>query len=233
MAITQDQKRVIDSILSLFETGSLPDGKAYGRIAILADGAGISYGKHQSTDRANSLDKVISLYLSRKSNQRLSELYNKLVVTNHTTKFSSINSADSETKELVNLLSSLGSDIEMQKAQDEVFDRDYWNPAMLQFEDAGCNLAISALALYDTAIQSGPGRIKTIRNMFPAKSPKNGGDEIVWVKAYIDARSRYLLSSSNSLVRASSYRTAEMKKIAESQNWNLQPPLIVRGIKIR
>jgi len=50
--ITAPQKHAIDCIISIFETGRVPTAAAYATCTILPDGAGISYGKHQSTDRA-------------------------------------------------------------------------------------------------------------------------------------------------------------------------------------
>jgi hypothetical protein len=63
--ITKDQKKVIDSVLSIFETGKVPTPASYSTCAILTDGAGISYGKHQATDRAGSLDKIVDLYIQQ------------------------------------------------------------------------------------------------------------------------------------------------------------------------
>jgi len=61
--ITAPQKHAIDCIISIFETGRVPTAAAYATCTILPDGAGISYGKHQSTDRAGSLDKVVQRYI--------------------------------------------------------------------------------------------------------------------------------------------------------------------------
>ena len=59
MTLTPSQKHAIDCVLSIFETGRVPTAASYSTCTILADGAGISYGKHQSTDRAGSLDLVV------------------------------------------------------------------------------------------------------------------------------------------------------------------------------
>ncbi len=42
--VTDQQKRAIDSIISIFETGRVPTPAAYATCAVLKDGAGISYG---------------------------------------------------------------------------------------------------------------------------------------------------------------------------------------------
>ena len=56
---TPAQKHVIDCVLSIFETGRVPTSASYSTCSILADGAGISYGKHQCTDKSGSLDLVV------------------------------------------------------------------------------------------------------------------------------------------------------------------------------
>jgi len=63
MSITDQQKRAIDSIISIFETGRVPTPAAYATCAVLKDGAGISYGKHQCTDKSGSLDLVCKRYI--------------------------------------------------------------------------------------------------------------------------------------------------------------------------
>ncbi len=60
--ITPQQKKIIDAIVSINETGKIPSEKSYSTVAILADGAGISYGKHQATDKSGSLDKIVKKY---------------------------------------------------------------------------------------------------------------------------------------------------------------------------
>ena len=64
MTLTTSQKHAIDCVLSIFETGRTPTAASYATCTILADGAGISFGKHQCTDRAGSLDLVVKRYIA-------------------------------------------------------------------------------------------------------------------------------------------------------------------------
>jgi hypothetical protein len=61
--ISEKQKKTIDSVVSIFETGRIPTAASYSTCSILNDGAGISYGKHQCTDKAGSLDLVCKRYI--------------------------------------------------------------------------------------------------------------------------------------------------------------------------
>ena len=57
MPITVEDARRIKSIVSVFETGKAEGDPA--AVVVLPDGAGISYGLHQATDRAGSLDEIV------------------------------------------------------------------------------------------------------------------------------------------------------------------------------
>ncbi len=74
---------------------------------------------------------------------------------------------------LINLLKSAGSDKIMQQAQDEVFNSNYWNPAVEHCKNIGLTTALGHLVVYDTCIHSGPGRVSSLRAKFPEKSPAN------------------------------------------------------------
>ncbi len=234
MSITPQQKHVIDCVLSIFETGRIPTAASYGTCSILNDGAGISYGKHQCTDKAGSLDLVCKRYIELGGQQAEPlKQYMNYLATNESTKFNNITANyPAWLNSLINLLKSAGSDVKMQQAQDEVFDKNYWLPAVNHANNIGLKTALGHLIVYDSTIHSGPSGVTIIRNLFPQKSPANGGDEKEWCLAYINARRNWLLKNPNQLVQKTIYRMDALKAIADSGNWNLNIPLIVRGVKI-
>jgi chitosanase len=231
--INQEQKFAIDAIISIFETGKVPSAKSYSTCTILADGAGISYGKHQCTDKAGSLDRVVRTYI-RMQGEYANDLakYLPLLENNASTKVPPKGPWGTEVTQLVEKLRLAGNDPIMWRAQDEVFDEDYFMPALQHARDAGLTTALGLLAIYDTCIHSGPSRVLTHRKAFPELSPKNGGDEHKWIIAYLNARKQWLLSRSNSLVRKTIYRQDAMLELAASNNWQLALPLKVRGVKV-
>ncbi len=232
MAVSESQKKVIDSVLSIFETGRLPTPSAYSTCAILTDGAGISYGKHQCTDRSGSLDKIVDLYITRggKQAEELKQFVPKLV-TNETAKVDPRN-VPSWAKYLMGVLKTAGADPVMQSCQDEIFDANYWIPALGHINQIGLKTALGALVIYDTCIHSGPGGVAIIRARFPEAAPCNGGDEKAWVGAYVNARRSWLAANKNPIVQGTVYRMDAFKEIIRSGNWDLNTPLIVRGTKI-
>lgn len=232
MTISSDQKRVIDSVLSIFETGRIPTPASYSTCSILTDGAGISYGKHQATDRAGSLDKIVDLYIQQggKHGEELKQFLPKLSA-NESAKVDP-KSPPSWAKYLMGVLREAGKDPVMQAAQDAIFDSCYWAPAVGHAVNIGLTTALGHLVVYDTCIHSGPGGVAVIRARFPQASPANGGDEKAWITAYISARRVWLAGNSNPLVQKTVYRQDTLMEIVKSENWSLKVPLTVRGVKI-
>jgi chitosanase len=232
MPVSDSQKKVIDSVLTIFETGRLPSPSAYATCAILSDGAGISYGKHQSTDRSGTLDKIVDLYIAKGGKQadELKQFVPKLAL-NETAKLDPKN-IPSWAKYLMGVLKTAGTDPVMQAAQDEVFDANYWVPAMGHVQRIGLQTGLGALVVYDTCIHSGSGGVAIIRARFPETAPCNGGDEKAWVLAYIKARREWLAANKNPIVQRTVYRMDAFSEIARSGNWELATPLTVRGVKI-
>lgn len=228
--ITTPQKHAIDCIISIFETGRIPTAAAYATCTILPDGAGISYGKHQSTDRAGSLDKVVQRYIEL-GGQHAAAFRPMLPY------FASNKSASeppkgpwsAETTAAVNLLKQAGTDPVMHRAQDEVFDANYWLPAVNICKEAKLVTPLAHAVVYDGLIHGG---FQVVRNRFAAVPPAKGGDEKTWVKEYLKARRAWLSASANELLRRTVYRQDVFEAIIATGNWDLTLPLVVRGVTI-
>ena len=232
MSVSKDQKHAIDCILSVFETGRVPTAASYSTCTILRDGAGISYGKHQATDNAGSLDKIVQKYIAAGGAQAEAlKPYVARLAANETAKLNP--SAPPEwAQSLVNILKQAGADPKMQQAQDEVFDENYWNPAVSHAKAIGLATALGHAVIYDTCIHSGPGRVATHRAAFPQASPANGGSEQEWVKAYVAARKAWLLSNKNPIVQKTIYRMEAFENLMAAGNWALTFPFTVRGVRV-
>jgi len=188
MSVTKEQKVFIDSVLSINETGKLPSPTAYSTVTILKDGAGISYGKHQSTDRSGSLDAIVMRYLDLNGSMASNfDPYLSKLNANFTTKVDPSN-PPADVKALMKLLADAGKDPIMQRAQDEIFDEQYWMPSVNKGKAMKLTLPLSYLALYDTCIHSGSGRIDALRKVFPEVPPFSGGDVKAWTRAFLSAR---------------------------------------------
>jgi len=233
MKYTPEQKHAIDCVLAVFETGKVPTAASYSTCTVLKDGAGISYGKHQCTDKAGSLDLVCKKYIEL-GGARAAELSQYLphLATNESAKVDPKGPFPTWLTNLINLLKALGVEPIMQQAQDFIFDQNYFLPAVNHAKDIGLTTALGLLTIYDTCIHSGPGRVGTHRAAFPEKSPKNGGDEKAWIKAYLNARRAWLAGNSNPLVQKTVYRQDAILELIKADNWDLKGPFTVRGAKI-
>jgi len=220
--ISPAKKRVIDSILSVFETGK-PEGD-YGACVVLPDGAGITYGKHQSTDGyEDSLDKIVIEYIERDGYwaDQLAFYLDKLEAD--ATTRADPNNLPPWVQDLMSVLVVASEDPIMRAVQDDVFDAHYWNPAAEQALEMGLEEPLSWLVCYDSTIQSGKNGIRTIRARFPELPPSKGGEESAWVAAYLRERRKYLLSIPHAAF--SVYRVDAMLAMLDDHNWSLETPI--------
>ena len=230
---TPAQRHAINCIISVFETGRVPNPGAYSTCTILPDGAGISYGMHQSTDRAGSLDNIVKRYIELGgAHAPALQAYLPYFASNKSATEPPKGPWSAETQAVVNLLKTAGADPIMHRAQEEVFDRDYFQPAVNHANQIGLTKALSLAVVYDTCIHSGPGGVTMIRNMFAAKSPANGGTEAEWVKAYINARRNWLATHKMTILHGTVYRMDALLALITAGNWDLTPPFKVRTVTV-
>ncbi|MGB9595503.1 MAG: chitosanase [Candidatus Poribacteria bacterium] len=225
MELTREQRSVIERVINAFETGKA-DGD-YGCISIYNDGPHdirqITYGRSQTTEYGN-LRKLIEMYVQANG------IYSSQL-SNYADMVGSIPLTDN--KDFKALLRNAGrNDPIMRKIQDEFFEKTYFIPAMKWADDNGFKLALSGLVIYDSFIHSG-GILWLIRQRFPESPPVLGGDEKMWTSAYVSERHSWLKSHHRSAVRASSYRTADLKREIKKGNWDLSKlPIKANGIDV-
>jgi len=225
MQLSVNQKRLIERIINAFETGSAEGD--YSTISIYHDGPHdirqITYGRSQTTEYGN-LRQLVQKYVNAGGifSEQLRP-YAELVGSTPLT-----DNANFKT-----LLRSAGrQDPVMVRAQDEFFDKAYFRPAMKWADQQGLTRPLSALVVYDSFIHSG-SIPWIIRQMFPESPPASGGEEKAWVKAYVNARHRWLGQHSRPAVRLTTYRTKCFKDQIQRNNWDLSlVPGNANGIQI-
>jgi chitosanase len=232
--LTPAQRASIDACVSINETGKLPSQAAYATVAILPDGAGISYGKHQATDQSGSLDAIVARYaaLGGALALELAPYVDRLRANATTT--APVTGAQQWVVDLMDLLHRAGADPVMQRAQDEVFDVRYWRPAAERCAAMGLVTPLAHLVVYDTCIHSGPSRVESLRKTFAARPPASGGVERVWVIDFLTARRKFLAGHSNPVVRKTVDRVDALRKLCDANQWELQTPFVYRfGLTVR
>jgi chitosanase len=226
MVLTREQKSTIERIINAFETGSA-DGD-YGAVSIYADGPHnirqITYGRSQTTEYGN-LRTLVQRYAD--ASGVYSQAFRPYVEKTGGAPLT-------EDVEFKKLLRQAGRrDPVMRSVQDAFFDEAYFNPAMKWCDDHGFSLPLSALVVYDSFIHSG-SILWVIRQRFMENPPVGGGDEKAWIRAYLRERRAWLGTNSRPAVRKSVYRTKDMIREADRDNWDLsQLPIMANGIAVQ
>ncbi len=224
--ITESQKRLIERVINVFETGT-PEGK-YDQVTILADGKNgsrqITYGRSQTTEQGN-LAKLIEMYI--RGNGVYAEQFSKYI-----DKIGKQSLVDNKTfKDL--LRSAAKDDAIMRSTQDEFFDLAYYNPAYEFFTKNGFIMPLSMLIIYDSYIHSG-SVLTALRKRFGEYPPAKGGDEKKWITSYVDVRHQWLKYHTNPIVQRTIYRTQCFKDQIAADNWLLAKlPIMANGVKVQ
>jgi len=268
--ISDRARRVIDRVLAVLETGvdpgpSATDLRPYAEIGDRRDGAGLTGGKHQATDRAGSLDEIVAEYAAAALRGKVERLDLASALNDLAAWLARGGSVgdgrgrrepDDEVKaqRFMALFHEAGMvDPGMRAAQDRVFERVYWLPAVKVVDDLDLRTALGHLVIYDTSIHSGGDGLTTkastadavwsIRRRFAAKPPsaylatKGTGAgrlthqdlEATWLAEYVDARAAWLRSAfpEGSPAYVSAYRCDALAHLISAGNWRLQLPLEV------
>ena len=226
MGFSDRDKLAVLAIVHIFET-SKPLGD-YSAVAVLDDGAGISYGINQFTHRSGSLAKVVSRWRLAVSSDRDDYWRDVIRRLNTRTKASiAALSADAELKQALKLA---GKDPEMQAAQRAVMEEMYLQPAIDACEGSHFELPLSLAVIYDSINHGSYERIRdrvaVSRQFYP-----NGNEfEKAWIVDYVRERSRWLRSVKR--LQKTAYRPEFFLKQISVGNWHLKTPMTVHGHKL-
>jgi chitosanase len=218
MSFTKKQKAAVKALVSCHETGK-PIGN-YSSVAVLTDGAGISYGIHQATHKSGSLYKIVNLYCQISTSPTAKALAGYLAFLRNPAKANSPHNRDTK---LESLLKSAGAEQAMRYAQDKVFAQNYFEPAMRAVETSKWVTALALAVVYDSMIQGGWA---TLRDRVKASSEKE------WIKQYVAVRRNWLANSKKAIVRGTVYRMATFEELIKNNNWSLNVPFFAHGVQV-
>ena len=220
--MTIQTKELIQGIVNIFETSKFAGD--YAALVVMHDGPGgstqITYGRSQLTESGGGLRRLLLAYQGKYAAQLM-------ILAN---KFDDL----TDNEEFKNLLVLAARDDEaMRKAQDAVFDENYWHPALRFCEHEGLTLPLSQLLVYDSYIHSGKVP-QFLRDRFNELTPVRGGNEKKWCRAYAQARRDWLATHSSPLLRKTVYRMDFILGQMDADNWMLNRfPLNVHGVIVK
>lgn len=223
MSFTDRAKLTALAIVHIFETGK-PLGQ-YDAVAVLNDGAGISYGVNQFTHRSGSLAAVLDRFvrlggiLPYSVELALIDLRAKRNIDMH--------SADSLLKAE---LAGLGKDQLMQQAQREISFENYLRPAIIAAEGSDFIYPLSLAVIFDSINHGSYASIRDRVNLNLPPSIKPEEWEREWITQYVRLRHGWLRSIPRLAV--TSYRTKFFLDQIVVANWNLKLPVTVHGRKL-
>jgi chitosanase len=225
MNLTAKQKRILEQVLNVFETGSAKGD--YSAIAKFHDGPHgmkqITYGRSQTTEFGN-LVELVEMYVNAKGTFSDS-LRPYLSQIGHVSLVKDDN--------FQQLLKDAGEqDPLMRDCQDKFFDQRYFQPAMKWATEKGFKLPLSALVIYDSFIHSG-SMPPYLMNRFPELKPAKGGDEKTWITQYVEVREDWLANHPNTILHNTVYRTDCFKREIARNNWDLsQLPIDAHDVDV-
>jgi chitosanase len=213
------QQRAAQAIVNVFETGRVTGD--YGRVAVTANDAGhLTYGRAQTTLTSGGLALLVRAYCDADG----------AYATELMTYLPALEAADlalDTDRKLHGVLRRAGLDPAMQRVQDAFVDRVYWQPAVCAAEMAGLRYPLSVAVIYDSTVHGSYQRIR--RRIVRTVGTADAVGEKRWVRAYVDARRRWLGSHANPLLRRTVYRMDAFKELMRTRRWTLRLPLTVRG----
>jgi len=219
MPFSNSDKLKALAIVRIFET-SMAAGD-YAAVAVLDDGAGVSYGINQFTHRSGALRSVVERYLASGGIVGRNVFERRLGILMST----DARSIDALSKDdvLKNALRAAAFTREMRDAQDAVAIERFLTPAIGICDAFGFEKALSLAVVYDSITH---GSWVKIRDRVGV--PKT--NETSWVTEYVIARHRWLASVPRLAVTR--YRTRFFLEQIARGNWDLAFPLTVNGHRL-
>lgn len=227
---TEHDKLKALAIVNIFET-SKPFG-GYAAVAVLDDGAGVSYGMSQFTHRSGSLRAVVERYLANNGVAGRDILQEALPLLKSRSAASiGTLAADERFKRA---LSAAAATREMKDAQNFVATERYLRPALKICGEKGFCLPLSLAVVYDSVVHGGWERIaegvKRVRTGVMGASKDAAQTEKAWVTEYVRRRHTWLTASAR--LKATNYRTRFFLSQIATGNWELKLPLNVHGVRL-
>jgi len=207
------------AIVSLFETGR-PFGD-FSAVAVLNDGAGISYGISQFTHRSGALAAVLDRYFANGGMVGKAMLEARSTTLEDRTPAAIRELASDE--RFKSALRVAGITREMKAAQVSVAIRFYVAPAIAECRRRGFTEPLSLAVIYDSFVHGSFERISAI-----VKAPSSF--ERAWTTEYVRRRDRWLASIPR--LAATRYRTRFFLNQIRFENWQLELPVRAQGVTV-
>lgn len=185
-------------IISTFENSTTT--VQYGYAEDIDDGRGVTAGRAGFTSGTSDLEMVVKRYSQLAPGNNLQPYLPALASVDGSSSTQGLKGFTSAWK-------TAAEDPRMRQAQDEIYDKLYFNPALKRAQAAGITSAAGKLAIIDTIIQHGEGDdidgLPAIVKQTIAKDGKSTPKtEKRWLKDFLEFRRQHLLNAADPDTRA-------------------------------
>ena len=221
---------VEDSLVSIFENSTLDI--QYGFIKDIGDGNGFTAGRAGFTSRTGDMLEVLQEYEKLQPGSMLAKYIDPLRSALHTALTDRIAGLESDWPQAAR------QDPLFRKAQDNVNERLYREPAKAMANSLGLQLPLSRAAIYEAGIQHGYGddydsltQIVARTNQAAGGTPRDGVEELKWLDTFIQKREQDLRAPAN-MAYAPIFldavdRAQAIRKILQEGNVDLSRPITI------
>ncbi len=172
-------------LVSSAENSSLNWRAQYGYIEDIGDGRGYTAGIVGFCSGTSDMLALVTEYTKRKPDNKLARFLPALRTVDGSDSHAGLDPG------FTAAWKAAAADPVFQKTQEDERDRVYFGPAVTLGRTDGLR-ALGQFAYYDAAVMHGMSGLRHIRAdaLKVAKTPRQGGDEIAWLSAFLDARVR-------------------------------------------
>ncbi len=216
------KKEIAMELVSSAENSSLDWKAQYKYIEDIDDGRGYTAGIIGFCSGTGDMLDLVELYTTRKPSNVLARYLPALRKVNGTDSHQGLD------PNFPKDWRAAAADPVFQQAQNDERDRVYFNPAVAQAKADGLR-ALGQFVYYDAIVMHGPGTDPVsfggIRKtaMKKAKTPAQGGDEVAYLNAFLDAR-KAAMKTEEAHSDTSRVDTAQ-RVFLKNGNLDLDPPL--------
>ncbi|WP_310738062.1 MULTISPECIES: chitosanase [unclassified Microbispora] len=216
------KKEIAMEIVSSAENSSLDWKAQYAYIEDIDDGRGYTAGVIGFCSGTGDMLDLVEVYARRRPGSALAGYLPALRKVNGTASHRGLGPG------FVKAWRAAATDPVFRRAQDAERDRVYFDPAVARAEADGLR-ALGQFVYYDAIVMHGPGADPVsfggIRRtaMKKARTPAQGGDEVAYLNAFLDAR-KAVMRTEEAHADTSRVDTAQ-RVFLRSGNLDLDPPL--------
>ncbi|MEV4707291.1 chitosanase [Actinoplanes sp. NPDC049316] len=177
------KKELAFELVSSAENSTLNWRGQFGYIEDIKDGRGYTGGIIGFCSGTSDMLAVVTEYTRRSPQNRLAKYLPALRAVDGSASHAGLDPG------FPAAWKAAAADPVFQKTQEDARDSMYFDPSVTLATSDGLR-ALGQFAYYDAAVMHGMSGLRSIRSaaLRVAKTPKQGGDETVWLSAFLDAR---------------------------------------------